>query len=172
MLVWSENKQNAELKGQTSPPQPLFFFNQVFKTDYIFSFLAWLPQDTNITNNFWTQNFTAPLVHTNQLICVWSSYADQQTKGIWEGKTERWSSRRTQNISARKWVLWILPPKNQMNSHMLLTCKAVKRSWTTPELVTQLVLLLNSAELDAALAEVHRWGWGSAVLKQAAKRSH
>lgn len=31
------------------------------------------------------------------------------------------------------------------------------------------MLLLNSAELDAALAEVHRWGWGSAVLKQAEK---
>lgn len=33
----------------------------------------------------------------------------------------------------------------------------------------QLVLLLNSAELDAVLAEVHRLGWGSAELKQAEK---
>lgn len=33
----------------------------------------------------------------------------------------------------------------------------------------QLVLLLNSTELDVVLAEVHRWEWGSAELKQAEK---
>lgn len=145
----------AELKGQ------IFSVLLVWQTD-AFSSLAWVPKDTTIMHCFLTHDFTTTSAQGRQ-----SAHRLLRQKRFWgRQEDEAAVEHRTQVCRDPNSVILTLKP--QRNLHMLPTCKVVRRNWTTLGLVKQLVLLLNSAELDAVLAEVHRWGWGSAELKQAA----
>lgn len=64
-----KNKQIAELKGQT------FSVLLVWQTD-VFSSLAWVPEDTTITHNFWTHDFTTTLYKADNLHTQFSDKRD------------------------------------------------------------------------------------------------